>query len=181
MIALTAFTSNQEGLIELQQQFCVRAGIESVAVPIGEDYPKHPSWYRVRALLDHLPNHDSILWLDTDAFLLKLFTVGLFESGPVVYLAKDHNGWNNGVGLWVNTPKARELLWRMYDAYPRFSMHDWHEQGALHTLAEQYSIGLLPKHIFNASEADETEETCVLHLANRSNQYRVDVMKKRLK
>ncbi len=181
MIALTAFTRNQEYLVSLQQQFCARAGIDSVALPIGSDYPKHPSWFRVRALLDHLQNHDQILWLDSDACLLKLPDPQLFVGDSVAFFSRDRNGINNGVALWKNNPKARELLWRIYDAHPRFAQHDWHEQGSLHTLAEQYDIGFVPKHIFNASEDDETEETCILHLANRSDQYRAEVMEKRLK
>lgn len=180
MIALTAFTANQRPMVKLHQQFCERCGVDSVAVPIGHDYPKHSSWFRVRALLDHLPNHDSVLWLDSDACMLRKPTPELFATEAIAFFAKDDNGINNGVALWRNHPKARELLWRMYDAHPRFAQHDWHEQGALHTLAEQYALGFLPKHLFNASEADETGETYVLHLANRTDEYRIKIMKERL-
>lgn len=185
MTILTAYTDGQRELVEIQRKAALKCGIAPeriIAVPIPHSYPKPPSWFRVRALLDHLPNHERILWLDTDAMLLKNPSSLLEEKGEhTLYVAQDHNGINNGVACWSNTPKAREALWRIYDSYDRFAQHPWFEQGALQTQAEEIDIGWMQKHIFNANEKEVTADTVVLHLPNRPHDVRVTIMQQYLR
>jgi hypothetical protein len=180
MTILTASTPNHSELTDLQRESCLLNGIEAenhIILPIDDDYPKHPSWFRIRALLDHLPHHEMVMWLDTDAILLRQIDESrLFAGNHILYLSRDRNGINHGVACYRNCAKSRELLWRVYDAYHRFQYHEWHEQAAIQVFAEQYDIGYLPKEIFNAYPEDRTEGSMVLHAVNRSHEERVKLL-----
>ena len=179
MTVLTASTLDQSELVEIQRQSCMKHGITPeryIAVPIADSYPKHPSWFRIRALLDHLAHHDKILWMDTDAMMLKPCDFRIAPNTTVA-MARDHNGWNHGVAIWNNTPESREFLWRIYDSYSRYAQHEWHEQAAIHVLAEQMRVVEMQKCIFNAYEHEVTDKTCILHLPARSKEDRLRIMR----
>lgn len=174
MLVLSASTADQSLLTGIQRQsvlLCGFAANEYLHLTIPKSYPKNPSWFRIRALLDHLPNHDLVLWLDSDAMLLRSIYQDkgfLFPNGHAVYVARDFNGFNLGVSCWRNTPQTRELLWRIYDAHDKFREHPWHEQGAFHCFVESVGVRVMPKHLFNAYPEDKTPESYILHLPNRT-------------
>lgn len=182
MTVLTAYTQSHAELMRLQRESCIKCGIEPdrhIAVPIPDHYPKHPSWFRVRALLDHLHHHEHILWMDADSIMLQPSEFnGLL--GGVLTTTMDHNGINNGVGIWHRTPKAFELLWRMYDMHPRFKDHPWHEQGTLHVLAEQYPIQYAPMHILNARPNGITADSIIYHVPNLPMKKQIELLKERM-
>ncbi len=184
MTVLTSYTRDQAQLATIQKQSCILCGIEPerhIAIEIPDYYTdKHPSWFRIRALLDHLPNHDQILWMDTDAMMLRPMDYRPFKDGSMMHVCKDQNGINHGVVCYANSDKAREFLWKVYDQHWRFRAHPWHEQAAVHILAEQYPITYLPKSIYNAYEKEVTSETCILHLPSKSFDYRLKVMQREL-
>lgn len=177
MIVLTASTKDFSQLTDIQKQSCILNGIapnEHVVERIPQGYEKHPSWFRIRALLDHLPNHDMVLWLDSDAMLLR--PLPAFPGKHMLYVARDFNGLNHGVACYRNTPKTREFLWRVYDSHWRFRSHPWHEQGAIHTIAEQYDIHYMEKDVFNCYMPERTSRTSILHLPAKSFDDRLSIM-----
>lgn len=185
MTILTASNQAQVQLTEAQKQAALLCGVEPerhIIVPIREDYERPPSWFKIQALIQHLPNHKSILWMDADAMTLRALprydlTQGL--QGHTVELAKDKNGWNCGVMIWNNCPKAFEWLWRIYDSYERFAQHPWFEQAAFQTMAD----GIRPHELFktwNSYEDDNILDPLILHLPAKSNDYRLRIMRERL-
>lgn len=186
MTVLTASTSDQHQLVEIQKKSCFLNGIQPerhIALTIPHDYhrSKNPSWFRIRALLDHLHNHEIILWMDSDVMMLQPINWKVMLPGEhMLYVAKDVNGINHGVAAWRNTPKAREFLWRIYDSHWAFRNHPWHEQGVIHTLAERMDICYVDKQVFNAYESDLSDESCILHLPAKSFEHRLKVMGEQL-
>jgi hypothetical protein len=191
---MTILTASTPGvhlqLTEVQRQSCLLCGIlpeRHLSLPIDPKYPRPYSWFKVRALLDHLHYHEHILWMDADAMMLKpiqldfvLKSLAMEEFNHPVALAQDVNGWNCGVMLWRRCPEAFEHLWRIYDAFDKFREHPWFEQGAFHTMAEAINPAVLPKALFNAYPKDRTEESCILHLPATPDSARLAIMTKEL-
>lgn len=187
MIILTATTKDQSHLTDIQKASAMLFGVSSnehLCLDIPKDYPKHPSWFKIRALLTHLPYHDHILWMDSDSlFLRKEHWAWMHEQvkgieSPVA-LCKDGNGWNCGVMLWKRCPKAFEALWRIYDSYEHFQYHPWFEQGAFHTMADSFGPHLLPKR-WNQYDNEVDSESLILHLPAKDFEYRKKAMGYRL-
>lgn len=170
MIILTAATKSHMELALLQRESVERFDVgEHVILPIHDSYQKHPSWFRIRGLIDHLPRQDFILWMDTDSIMLRSPDWDVMMPGSAnLFVAKDHNGLNNGVAIWRNTPENIDLLWDIYDSHWAFRKHPWHEQGALHTMQERIKIHWIDKPLL---------DSYVLHLPNRSYAERIMLMR----
>lgn len=184
MTVLTASTQDFSQLTDIQKQSCILNGISPerhIVVPIPEDYPRPSSWFKIRALIDHLRNHKSVLWMDADSMMLrKIPNLDLSLGYNIVELAKDANGWNCGVMLWRNTPEAFEWLWRIYDSYDAFRHHPWFEQAAFHTMAEAIKPKQLGKE-WNVYEDDNLSiPGFILHLPAKSFEDRLAIMTREL-
>jgi hypothetical protein len=184
MCVLTASTKSQSQLTDIQKESCLINGIHPelhLCLPISESYPRHPSWFKVRALIEHLRNHEFVCWMDADAMMVKEIDWKFYTGGDsTCYITRDRNGLNCGVMIWRNCPKAFEALWEIYDSYEKFSQHPWYEQGALHTMAERIDIGPLPKTIFNSYPSDRSTDSCILHWPATKHDERLEAMKTEL-
>jgi len=169
VIVLTAATESHMGMVDLQRKSVAKFNVaHHVCLTIPAYYPKHPSWFRIRGLIDHLPKHDYILWMDTDSIIIREPDLEqLVLPTAILNVAKDHNGLNNGVGIWKNTPETIEILWDIYDSHPKFKDHPWHEQGALHTMQERMDIHWIPK---------ETLDKYISHFPNTPDDERMRLM-----
>lgn len=188
MIVLTATTQDQTDLVDIQRESAMLFGVapnEHLCMEIPEYYPRHPSWFKIQALISHLPNHDCILWMDTDAIFVRkdhwLWAYGASASitAPVA-LCRDYNGFNCGVMIWRRCTQAFQFLWKIYDSYDRFRDHPWFEQGAFHTMAEEFAPFELPKR-WNHYESELNSESVILHLPGKTYDHRVKVMTEQLK
>jgi hypothetical protein len=183
MTILTASTPNYTQLTDMQKQSALMHDIEPerhIVVPIREDYERPASWFKIQALIHHLPNHKAVLWVDADALLLRKLPSYYAPKGDrFVELCKDANGWNCGVMLWVNTPKAFEFLWRIYDSYDTFRHHPWFEQASFQTMAEAIAPHELTKH-WNCYEGDKIHEPYILHFPAKSFEDRLSLMTREL-
>jgi hypothetical protein len=166
----------------MQKQSALINGIEPerhIVVPVPEGYPRPASWFKIQALIHHLPHHKAVLWVDADALVMrKLPNYHLTRSGHFLELCKDANGWNMGVCLWHNTPQSFEFLWKIYDSYDAFRHHPWFEQGAMHTMAEAIDPNELPK-AWNAYEG-EMPDPYILHFPAKSFEDRLSLMTREL-
>lgn len=184
MIALTATTGNQSPLVDIQREAALLCGLaenQHLCLEIPKDYPRHPSWFKIQAILRHLPNHDYIWWMDTDSMFLRhtgwVHLAAQLGSNPfTAALARDYNGFNCGVMIWRRCPEAFDFLWRIYDSYEKFAQHPWFEQGAFHTMAESQKVLELPKSVYNAYESDRAVDSMILHLPGKSHEHRLRVM-----
>ncbi len=180
MTCLTASTPNQDDLVEIQRRSCFLCGIEPdqhIRVPIHSSYERHPSWFKIQALISHLPHHEHILWMDSDSMMLKKHfwpsvTCNTFDFA----LCRDFNGWNAGVMLIKRTPKSFEYLWRILNSYDMFRSTPWHEQTCLMYLAEEIKPRELDKRTYNAYQDDRGSQSVILHLPNKDHDYRLSVM-----
>ncbi len=181
---LTASTSNQDDLVEIQRRSCFLCGIkpeEHLVVPIHDSYERHPSWFKLRALIHHLPHHENVLWMDADSMMLRDHPwFSLTCNKFTVALAKDQNGYNCGIMLWQRCPQAFEFLWSLYDDYERFKAHPWYEQGSFHVKAESFDIKEIDKSTYNAYESDCAKHSVILHLPAKPHEHRLKVMSERL-
>lgn len=187
MIVLTATTRDQTALTDIQKASAMAFGVspnEHLCLEVPEKYPKHPSWFKIRALLTHLPLHDRVLWMDSDSMFVRKdhwqWTHEQFmDSKAPVSLCRDYNGFNCGIMMWKSCPKSFELLWKIYDSYETFKDHPWFEQGALHTMIESFSPRELPKR-WNQYEHELTDESLILHLPAKPYAHRLKVMGQQL-
>lgn len=184
MTIITASNKAQQSLTEIAKSSALLCGIEPerhLVLPIPENYPKHPSWFKIRALIDHLRNHEFLCWMDADAMMIDFIDWQFYLGGQsTCYIARDVNGLNCGVMIWRNCPQAFEALWEIYDSYERFAQHPWFEQGALHTMAEGIDIGPLPKVVFNAYPKDRQHDSRILHWPATKYEVKLEAMKKEL-
>lgn len=187
MTLLTAATPNQIPLTELQHEAALLCGIKKeqhLIVPIDPKYPRPYSWFKLRALIHHLPHHKGILWIDADAMPLEPLPNLEKHCPEMVALSRDINGWNCGVMFWRNCPEAFEWLWTLYDSFDQYRDHPWYEQAAFHTKAEAMmkhgGIRILAK-TWNSYEGEDDGPPLILHLPARSDEYRLKVMGYRLK
>lgn len=183
MIVLTASTPNQADLTDIQRQSALIFGAsenEHVCLTIPKSYPRPPSWFKIQAILRHLPNHDFIWWMDSDAMFVAKdhwhwASLEFQKTEATVLICQDYNGFNCGVMVWRRCEESESSLWRIYDSYERFKDHPWFEQGSFHTMAESIAPHILPKR-FNAYENELAEDSLVLHLPATSHTHRLKMM-----
>ncbi|MEI8294022.1 MAG: hypothetical protein WCG66_08535 [bacterium] len=81
-------------------------------------YPSiHPTWHKARILLNHLSQHQAMIWMDSDTLLLrqeeKVFEQILAQPKPL-HLSRDFSegisAYNAGVILFKNAPFIFDLL-----------------------------------------------------------------------
>lgn len=187
MIVLTASTPNQSALTAIQRESCLLNGIKPenhLSISIDPDYPRPYSWFKIRALVHHLPHHENILWMDADSMMLLDIGWDSIAKSEMVALARDMNGWNCGVMQWRRCPEAFDALWRIYDSFDKYRDHPWFEQAAFHTMAESFQArgGIYEWHkpTMNAQEWDLIPSSAILHLPGKDNEYRLRVMSERL-
>jgi hypothetical protein len=81
-------------------------------------YPAiHPAWHKARVLLNHLSEHQSMIWMDSDTLILrqedKVFEQILSQSKPL-HVSRDFSqgisAYNSGVILFKNAPWVFDLL-----------------------------------------------------------------------
>jgi hypothetical protein len=77
----------------------------------------HPTWQKGRVVLNHIQNHEGVVWLDADTLILaqeKTVFEGLLEKPSVLHLSKDFAkgsaAFNGGAILFKNAPWVMELL-----------------------------------------------------------------------
>lgn len=185
MTVITAATSDQDELVEIQRQSCLLSGIEKerhIALHIDRNYSRHPSWFKVRGLIEHLPHHEYLLWMDADSMMVQPTALwhGHLDNSHPAFLAKDANGWNCGIMAWRRCPEAFEWLWKIYDSFDKFRDHPWFEQAAFHTMAEAIKPKELPKVIFNAYVNDRNSDSAILHWPSMPFSARLAAMTKEL-
>lgn len=135
-------------------------------IPSG--YMKPASWFKICAILDALPHHDYVWWLDADSLVVgKGGPYTLVSGDSTLYIASDGNGINCGIMAWRNCDEARESLWRIYDSYERFCGHPWWEQAPLMEFVGGLNVSHIPKPIFNAGPDDVTNESFIFHVAGK--------------
>ncbi len=183
MIVLTATTKDKTALTDIQKASAMAFGVspnEHLVLEIPKDYPRHPSWWKIRALITHLPAHDHVLWMDSDAMFVRkdhwLWTYEQVASQTApVALCRDYNGFNCGVMMWKRCPKAFEFLWDLYESYQIYQKDPWFEQAPFHKMAEAYQPHELPKR-WNQYESELNSGSLILHLPAQTYEYRLKTM-----
>lgn len=141
-----------------------------------ENFDRHPSWFKVRAILKHLPDHDFVLCLDADTLMVGTENVRDMIEDKTLNIARDQNGPNNGVAAWKNCPESFYALETMERSFPKWKSHPWHEQHQLMEMESELQIGYRPKHIWNAYDEDVNSETLIRHWPGISASDRVPLM-----
>lgn len=151
---------------------------------IPDDYPAHPSWYKVGLIKRFLPAADYVLWLDADAMIVGDTDLARIIQPVTLNIARDNNGINCGVMAWKNCDQSFKVLEQLECLRPKFARHYWAEQAALMTFVDEIEVHYQPKHIWNAYPyrytrevgGDETEATIIAHYPALSVAERVMLM-----
>lgn len=81
-------------------------------------YPAiHPAWHKAKVLLNHLSDHQAMIWMDSDTLILrqeeKVFERILNNTTPL-HISRDFlrgiSAYNSGVILFKNAPWVFDLL-----------------------------------------------------------------------
>ena len=81
-------------------------------------YPAiHPAWHKARVLLNHLSDHQSMIWMDSDTLILrqeaKVFDQ-ILSNTKFLHISRDFSrgisAYNSGVILFKNFPWVFDLL-----------------------------------------------------------------------
>lgn len=174
MLILTAFNSQYSEIgslcVESLMRYCrERPEYRFVSHMIPDNYERPASWWKVGAIRRHLPDHDFVLWIDCDAMLVgdgDLMT--LIDHDATINIARDENGWNNGVTCWRRCDEAFETLDHLEAGYEKHKDGPWFEQHVLMELEGKITVFEQPKTIWNAYPeeirgGDLTEQTAIIH------------------
>ena len=77
----------------------------------------HPAWHKARVLLNHLSEHQSMIWMDSDTLILrqeeKVFDQ-ILSQPKLLHISRDFaqgiSAYNSGVILFKNAPFVFDLL-----------------------------------------------------------------------
>lgn len=183
MLFLTAYNTAFQVLGELCER-SIRHHISKtgkhhlVSERIPSDYDRPASWYKVGAILRHLPDHDYVFWIDADALLVGDFDLRSWLSPVPLNIAYDENGPNNGVAAWKNCKQSAAVLKLIDKLYPIYKEHPWFEQAVLHDIIDFLDHSVQPKEIFNAYPADMTKDSQIIHLPGMSIEERLPIMRR---
>lgn len=130
---------------------------------IPEEYARPASWFKVPAILKHLPAHDFVLWVDADCILSGDGNLRDMLGDSTLNIARDHHGPNNGVAAWKNCPEAFYVLETVNRSYDKWIDAPWYEQHQIMEMEGQIQVTYQPKHIFNAYPEDTNSETIIRH------------------
>jgi hypothetical protein len=145
------------------------------AIPEGYDRPA--SWFKVQALLKHLPDHDYVLWLDADAMVVGKEDIGAMIKDATLNIARDRFGLNNGVAAWKNCAESVWALETMNRSFDRWKEGEWFEQHQLMELEPQLSIHWQEKRVFNAYYGEDVcDETMIIHWPGKLPHDRLPLM-----
>jgi hypothetical protein len=145
---------------------------------IPDNYDRKPSWYKVQAILKHLPDHDYVFWIDADALMIGDFELRSWLGPTPLNISYDENGPNNGVAAWKNCPQSFTALSLMDKMYPIHKDGKWFEQHCLHDFIGILEHTVQPKEIFNAYPSDRTKDSQILHLPGMRNDDRLPIMRR---
>lgn len=181
MLILTAFNSAFSEIGSLCVQSLMRYCREHpeyrfVSCLIPDNYSRPPSWYKLELLKKHLPDHDFVLWIDSDALIVGSNDIKSLIKDATLNISEDKNGINCGVMAWKNCPESFKAIERMESMHEEHRDHPWFEQSALMTFVDELDVNLVPKHIFNAYQYDVCSETQILHFPGMGDG-RLDAMK----
>jgi hypothetical protein len=77
----------------------------------------HPTWQKGRVVLNHIQNHEGVVWLDADTLILaqeKTVFAEILQRASLLHVSKDFSkgsaAFNGGVILFKNAPWVMELL-----------------------------------------------------------------------
>lgn len=143
---------------------------------IPEDFDRQPSWFKVNALLKHLPDHDFCLWVDADCIMVGEGNLRDLLGDTSLNIARDKFGPNHGVAAWRNCPESFYALERMKREYDKYREHQWFEQASLMDMEAELKITYQPKHIWNAYQEDVNSETIIQHWPGMLNSDRWPLM-----
>ncbi len=155
---------------------------------IVEEAP-HPmkcaNWHKVGMMRRHLPNHDAVVWIDSDAIFNPskhgVSLDRLLASREDALVCKDapplDHGVNTGVLIFKNTPWSREFLdrWWAMRVDPAYES-GFHEQAALNDMLKESpteGMGIREAIEFNHIPDDNRRKNAfVIHLAGTGGEYR---------
>jgi hypothetical protein len=143
---------------------------------IPEGFTRPASWYKVNAILKHLPDHDYVLWLDADAMVVGKEDIGAMLKDATLNIARDQHGVNHGIAAWKNCPEAFWALETMNRGYEGKESHPWFEQSVLMEIEGQMNIHYQDKVKFNAYPQDQNDTTQILHLPGLLPHDRLPIM-----
>jgi hypothetical protein len=145
------------------------------AIPEGYDRPA--SWFKVQALLKHLPDHDFVFLLDADSLIIGKEDLGAILKDSTLNIARDVHGINHGIAAWKNCPEAFWALETMHRGYEGKENHPWFEQSVLMEIEDQMNIHYQTKEVFNAYHGlDVSAKTQIVHLPGILNHDRLPIM-----
>jgi hypothetical protein len=145
---------------------------------IPEGYERPASWYKVAAILKHLPHHDFVLWLDADSQIVGDADIGAMLKDKTLNIARDKNGLNHGIAAWKNCPESFWALETMNRGYEGKEDHPWQEQSVLMEIESKIQIHYQDKVKFNAYPEDVTSESQILHFPGMLPHDRLPMMAK---
>lgn len=145
--------------------------------PIPEDYERPASWHKVQSILKHLPDHDFVLWIDSDCLVVGSENIRGMLKDATLNIAMDHNGSNHGVAAWKNCKEAFWALETMDRGYKKWKDGPWFEQHVLHEIEGEIDVAYQTKSVFNAYYGvDVTDATQIIHWPGMSPKDRLPLM-----
>lgn len=205
-LVLTGHDANYEALAEIttpsKANYALHHGFD---FKVNREWEPgtHPSWQKLRLLMELQNEYDCIIWFDTDtvimnpdAFKPDLVTEGNNRDTCLVasedWCAPEHSPFSKryismGNFLWYKTKRSEEFLTHALRNVDSFGNRPNWEQDAILRLMHNYPqlnrmVGMLPRTILNATLCATKQEwrykegDLLIHLTGVSN--RIELAKK---
>jgi hypothetical protein len=180
----------------INEKYCKKFGLHFVFASERKYAERHPAWERLPLLLEHLPNHDYLVWVDSDAFFYHDADVRELVAahpGPDFLFSRDIRNvrLNTGVLVVKNTPYSAAFLakWAYDEALYKSNPHPkfW-DQGVLIDMYNKDVLGVqgnsrvldygVLQHFLAHEFRRRTPRPYVYHLAGRNKEVRAAESKK---
>lgn len=177
-----AFREIGEICVESIHKYCERTGMKHREALIPEDWPSHPSWFKVGFIKEYLIQADFVLWIDADALIIDSGDIReIINPYVTLNIAEDENGVNGGVMLWKNCDKAFTKLNEITSLYEKFKDHKWFEQAPIQEMMAKTSVwdkwwAIQPKEVWNAYTSDLCPKTRIIHYPGFSVEDKLKLM-----
>ena len=118
-------------IFQNNKKYCEKHGYDWVEYWKIKDESRPAAWSKILYILDELPGHGWVFWIDSDAIImdehtkLEEFTDERFDF----VIATDGASWNTGAFFIQNTDLAKKLLRQTYELEEFIDHASW-EQGA---------------------------------------------------
>jgi mannosyltransferase OCH1-like enzyme len=169
------------------KEYCIEQGYTFYVYRERLDKESHPNWSKSRALLNHINDHDFVIWMDSDTLVFdssKKFEAIIEEAGPekCVVACEDIGSnnkslprgslFNSGVVIFKNDPRVGEILQEWWDFRKKGDTSSLYSSGGDQEILvdivsrnckDSNLLKIFPMNKFNTDPRMIDQETFVLH------------------